>query len=90
MVSAGRGSSEPNPEVWRRLMISQVSVNLHGQCIAVFVAQPAGDGRDIHFGFNATGSEKVPQVVVGDLREPDLFGGTGHCSWHGVSDCQKK
>ena len=34
---------------------------------AVLVAEPAGDRLDVHPGFDATGGEQVPQIMMREL-----------------------
>ena len=40
------------------------------------MSKPARNGRDVHAVFNATGGEKVAQVVVGDSLRAGQSGGS--------------
>jgi hypothetical protein len=40
------------------------------------MAKPAGNGRDVHAVFNATGGEQVAQVVMGDSLRAGQLGGS--------------
>ena len=60
------------------MLVAQMAVNLHRQCTAVTVAQPAGDGEDAHAGFNAACCEQLAQVVMGDTGNASDLGGTVH------------
>ena len=39
------------------MLVAEVAVNFHGQRAAVFVAEPAGDGRDVNAALNAARGE---------------------------------
>ena len=46
------------------MTVAQVTINLHRQCAAVFVAEPAGNRWDIHAAFNASRREQMAQIMV--------------------------
>ena len=49
---------------WMTVFVAEVAVGFHRQRAAVFVAEPARDGGDVHAGFNAARREKMAQIVV--------------------------
>ena len=49
------------------MLIAKMAVGLHRQRPAVLVAEPAGDRLDVHPGFDATGGEQVPQIMMREL-----------------------
>jgi hypothetical protein len=48
------------------MLIPQVAIGAHCQGAAVFMPKPSGGGGNIDAAFNATGSEQIPEVVVGE------------------------
>jgi len=50
------------------MFTAQMSINLHRQSTAIFVAKPAAYRRNIHPGFNTGGREEVPESIVRELQ----------------------
>ena len=75
-------------------MVAQVPIGVHRQGAAVLVPQPAGDGWNIHARFDAMRSEKMPQIVVRNLRldrqahwlPAGLAGSVTAERWHAIAE----
>src|SRR5665213_4582856 len=48
-------------------------IGFHCERAAVFVTEPAENRRDVNAKFNAAGREQMPQVVVGETNNSQLF-----------------
>lgn len=46
------------------MLLAEVAIGLHGKGAAIGMAQPPRDGRNIDARLDATGGEKVPEIVV--------------------------
>src|SRR5437588_5257632 len=55
------------------MLASQVSIRFHCQRAPVLVSEPAGNGWNVHGGFNASRCKQMPQVVMGDAICSDLL-----------------
>ena len=55
------------------MLVAKVPVGFHGQGPAVFVPEPSGNRWDVHARFNAPGCEQMPEVMVGETRNSNLF-----------------
>lgn len=49
-----------------------MAVSFHGERAAVFMPEPAGDGRDVDSGFDPDGGEQMPKIMVGDAQNAEL------------------
>ena len=56
-----------------RMLIPQVAVNPHRKRTAVLMTEPARDGGDVHSAFDAAGRKEMPQIMMRDFGDPDLF-----------------
>ncbi len=54
------------------VLLAQMTENFHRQSAAVFMAQPPADGGNIHARLDAGCGEKVPEVVMGEMRKVEL------------------
>ena len=71
--SIGSYSRECHPLRLRNAVLTpQVAVRFHRQRPAVFVSEPARNGRNVHAAFDAAGREQMPQIVMGDATCSDL------------------
>ena len=50
-----------------------MSIDFHRQSAAVFVSEPAANGRDVHTDFNTTGRKQMAQVMVGEAGNPNFL-----------------
>ena len=50
------------------MLLTEVSVNVHGQRTAVLVAKPSADGWDVNARLDAGRGEEVAEVVVREMR----------------------
>jgi len=57
------------------MTVAQMPINFHRQRAAIFVAEPATDGRYINAGFNATSGEQVSQIVMRDADDAQFSAG---------------
>ena len=55
------------------MLVAEMAIDFHGQRATVFVAEPAGDGRDVNAALNATGGEQMAQIVMGQMSDAGLF-----------------
>ena len=55
------------------VLAPQMPVRFHCQRAAVFVSEPARNGRNIHAAFDAARREQMPQVVMRDAIRADFF-----------------
>ena len=62
------------------MVLALVSVRLHAKRAAVFMAEPARDGGNIHAAFDADCGEQVAQIMMRDALYPDLRGASGNQS----------
>jgi hypothetical protein len=72
-------SSEGPTRVYAERSIKpQMSVRLHAQRAAVFVAEPTRDGGNIDSALNADCGKEMSQIVVRDSLHSDLLGRLRH------------
>ena len=64
------------------VLAPQVAVGFHCQRAAVFVSEPAGDGRNVHAAFDAARCEQVPQIVMRDAIRADFLHARSSAFWH--------
>ena len=59
----------------KAVFVAQMSIRFHCQRPAVFVSQPAGNGRNVYAGFYAARREQVPQIMMSDALRSDFLTG---------------
>src|SRR4030095_6118146 len=61
-----------------RVLIAQMTIDLHGQRAAIFVSKPTADCWNVNARLNASRSKEMTQVVMSDALHPDNIGRAVH------------